>query len=118
MHITERVVGQDVVLSLNGKFVWDARKVFSAALKEAIKKTSRKIVLNLEVLTYIDSAGLGLLAISFEQTKLHNIALCMVNPVGAVLRILDLAQLQKIIPVYDTKEQALRFTPSVLARAT
>lgn len=118
MHITERIVGQDVILSLSGKFVWEARKVFPKALQEAKKKTSRKIVLNLENLVYIDSAGLGLLAISFEQAQLQNISLCLVNPGGAVMRIFELAQLSKIIPVYDTEEQALRFSPSVLLQAT
>jgi len=118
MHITERIVDQDVILSLSGKFVWNARKVFSEAFQQAKKKTSRKIVLNFENLVYIDSAGLGLLAISYEQAQLQNIPLCLVNPVGAVMRIFELTQLPKIIPVYDTEEQALRFSPSVLARAT
>ena len=118
MNITERVVGQVVILSLSGKFVFDSRKVFPPALREAKKKTPRKIVLNMEGLTFIDSAGLGLLAIGFEQAKLVHIALCLVNPVGAVRQIIDLAQLPKIIPVYETEEQALRMNPSMLASTT
>ena len=118
MYITQRVVDQVVILSLSGKFVFDSRKVFPQALREAKKKTPRKIVLNMEGLTFIDSAGLGLLAIGFEQTKLVHIALCLVNPVGAVRQIIDLAQLQRIIPVYETEEQALRMNPSMLASTT
>ncbi len=118
MYITERVVGQVVILSLSGKFVFDSRKVFPQALREAKKNSPQKIVLNLEGLTYLDSAGLGLLAISFEQAKLDNIALCLVNPVGAVRQIIDLAQLQRIIPVYETEEQALRLASSMLASIT
>jgi anti-anti-sigma factor len=118
MNITERVVGQDVVLSLSGKFLWGARKAFPEALQEAKKKTPKKIVLNMEGLTFIDSAGLGLLAIGFEQAKLVHVALCLVNPVGAVRQIIDLAQLPRIIPVYETEEQALRMNPSMLASTT
>ena len=118
MYITQRVVDQVVILSLSGKFVFDSRKVFPQALREAKKNSSRKIVLNMEGLTYLDSAGLGLLAISFEQAKLDNIALCLVNPVGAVRRILDLTQLPKIVPVHETEEQALRLAPSRLASIT
>ncbi len=119
MQITKRVVGQDIILSLSGKFVFESRKVFPQAFREAKKNSPPpQIVLNLEGLTYLDSAGLGLLAISFEQAKLDNIALCLVNPVGAVRRILDLTQLPKIIPVHETEEQALRMNPSMLASTT
>ncbi len=72
----------------------------------------------MEGLTFIDSAGLGLLAIGFEQAKLVQIALCLMNPVGAVRLILDLAQIPRIIPVYETEEQALRLAPSMLASIT
>ena len=118
MHITERVVGRDVILSLSGKFIFESRKAYNQALQKAKEKNPRKILLNMEGLIYIDSAGLGLLAIGFEQTKLCNIALLLVNPVGAVMRILDLAQLPKIMPVYETEEEALRMTPSVFAHGT
>jgi len=93
-------------------------KFFPQAIREAKKKLPQKIVLNLEGLTYLDSAGLGLLAISFEQAKLDNMALCLVNPVGAVRGILNLTQISKIIPVHETEEQALRMTPSMLASTT
>jgi anti-sigma B factor antagonist len=118
MYITERVVDQVVILSLIGKFVFDSRKVFPQALQEAKKKSPQKIILNLEGLTYLDSAGLGLLAISFEQAKLDNIALCLVNPVGAVRGILNLTQFPQIMPVYETEEQALCLAPSMLASIT
>jgi len=118
MKITERVVGQVIILSLEGKFVFEARKYFQQAIEEAKKNTPAKIVLNMKGCTYLDSAGLGLLAITFEQAKLHNIALCLLNPVDVVRRILDFCQLPKIIPVHDTEEQALRLAPSILAANT
>ncbi len=113
MQITKRVVGQDIILSLSGKFVFESRKVFPQAFREAKKNCPQKIVLNLEGLTYLDSAGLGLLAISFEQARLDKIALCLVNPVGAVKRILDLTQIPRMMPVHETEEQALGQTLSV-----
>ena len=114
MQITKRVVGQDIILSLRGKFVFESRKVFPPAFREAKKNfPPPQIVLNLEGLTYLDSAGLGFLAISFEQARLDKIALCLVNPVGAVKRILDLTQIPRMMPVHETEEQALGQTLSV-----
>ncbi len=118
MQITERVVGQAVILSLNGRFVFDVRKSFQQAIQKAHEKSPRKIVLNMEGVTYLDSAGLGLIALASEQAKIQHIVFCLVNPVGAVRRLLDLAQLPKILPVHETEEQALRPGPAALASAT
>ena len=118
MNITKQVVGQDVIISLSGKFVFESRKAFNQSLQNAQEKSPRKILLNMEGLIYIDSAGLGLLAIGFEQANLRNSALCIVKPIGSVKGILDLAQIPKIIPVYETEEEALRMTPSVFAHGT
>ncbi len=57
----------------------------------------------MEGLTYLDSSGLGMLVVGCEQAKLLNLAFCLVNPVGALRQILDLAQLPTMMPVHDTK---------------
>jgi len=118
MQITKRVVGRDIILSLSGKFVFESRKVFPQAFREAKKNCPKKIVLNLEGLTYLDSAGLGLFAISFEQARLDNIAMCLVNPVGVVKQILGLTQLSRIMHVHETEEEALHLPASVFSAAT
>lgn len=117
MEVTERVVGQVSILSLSGRLVFDARKDFKKAIGEAKEKTPQKIVLNLEACTYLDSAGLGLLAICFEQSKLQNIEVCLVNPRGVVKRTIELLQFSKIVKVHDTEDQALRPTLSPLSMA-
>ncbi|MDT7042090.1 STAS domain-containing protein [Candidatus Nitronereus thalassa] len=115
MKMTERVVGQTVIISLSGKLVFDVRKDFQDALAKAREKNPRKIVLNIEELAYLDSAGLGLLALGFEQAKVKNIEFCILKPSGTVMRILEMTQLPKIIPVFDSEEHALRSAKPVLA---
>jgi len=70
-------------------------------------------VLNMGKLIFLDSAGLGMLAVAFEKSKAQCIGLCLVNPVGAVKRILDLTQIPRMMPVHETEEQALGQTLSV-----
>ena len=118
MRITERVVEQAVILSLDGKFVFEARKEFQRALQQAQEKLPRKILLNMELVTYLDSSGLGLIAIGLEQTKSQNIGFGLVNPSSSVERILELTQLLKLLPVYHTEEEALRLSSPVFAPGT
>jgi stage II sporulation protein AA (anti-sigma F factor antagonist) len=115
MKLTEREVGQVVVISLVGKLVFDARKDFQDALKRAHEKKPRKIALNFEELAYLDSAGLGLVALGYEQAKVQNIEFCIIKPTGTVMRILEMTQLPKIVPVFDSEDQALRSAKPVLA---
>lgn len=108
MRVTERVVGQVVILSLSGQLVFKDRKGLQQSLKVAQGKSPKKIVLNMEGLTYMDSAGLGLIALAQEQAKLDNIVFGLVSPVGPVKKILDMTHLPTLMPIYETEEQALR----------
>ncbi len=115
MRVTQRVVGQAVVILLEGKLVFKMRKIYQQALKEAQEKSPRKIVLNLEGVTYVDSAGLGLIALTSEQTKIEHIAFGIAGAKGAVKRILEMANFQKMMMVCETETEALRLAPPVLA---
>jgi len=59
MRGTERVVDQGGGISLIGQLVFQTRKIYQQAIKDAKEKSPRRIVLNLEGLPYLDSAGLG-----------------------------------------------------------
>ena len=106
MQVNIRESGQNIVITLNGRFVFEARHVFQKAITEAQDKPSKKVLINMEKVTYLDSAGLGLLALGFEQAKAQNKELCLVNPTGAVKEIIRLTHLQKLVNIYDTEEQA------------
>lgn len=115
MRFTERVVGQVVILSLSGELKFRTRKVYQNALKAAKEKSPRRIVLNLEGLNYIDSAGLGLIALTCAQEKTENVVFGIAGAKGAVKGILELAKVHKMMLVCETEEEAIRLTPSVPA---
>jgi len=117
MRVTERVVGQAVILALNGKLVFKERKIYQQAINGAKAKSPKKIVLDFQGVTYMDSAGLGLLALTFEQGKVENIALCLLRPEGVVKRIIELTKLPQIIPMFETESEALHSSSQVLAHS-
>ena len=115
MRVTERVAGQVVILAFNGQLVFKERKIYQQALRAAKEKSPKKIVLNFQEVTYMDSAGLGLLALTSEQVKLENIDICLVSPGGVMKRILELTQLHKMIPLFENESEALNLGSSTLA---
>ncbi len=59
----------------------------------------RRIVLDLSVLDFIDSAGLGMLLILQEEAEQRNIKLVVRGPQGDVKRSIDLAKINEIVTI-------------------
>lgn len=75
-------------------------------LSDLFKRNSRKIILDLSKVTYIDSSGLGELINIYKQVRNSHVDLCLVGLNAKLYRILDLAQLVALFPIYDSVEDA------------
>lgn len=107
MRITERPFRSAMVLSLANEFSYATRKQFSSAIDKLKQSNCTHVILNLQEVTFVDSAAIGLLALTAQQLKAENRKLSMVSPVGTVKQILELANLHKMIPVYASEETAV-----------
>ena len=67
MQVSEQVNADRVVLHLNGKFDFHARKVFNSAVEHAKVSHPDQIVINFSKVSFVDSAGLGLLLLVHKQ---------------------------------------------------
>jgi anti-anti-sigma factor len=56
---------------------------------------------------FVDSSGLGLLALVSQNFKLSQAKVSMLKPQSYVREIMSLANIQKLIPVYDNEQDAL-----------
>jgi anti-sigma B factor antagonist len=96
------------VVGLNGRIVLGEE---SGALREAVKDLmtagKKKVVLNMSNVTYIDSAGLGILVAAYVSAKTQgaSIRLCAL---GLKFReVLQITRLLTIFEVYDTPAAAI-----------
>lgn len=110
MRITEREINRTIILSTDGQFVFQTRKKFKEILQAALDKAPRHIVVNLEKVDYIDSAGLGLLLLAAESAKNSNIALSLVPPLGKAREVLKLANFSKMVPFFSSEDEAIKGT--------
>ena len=67
----------------------------------------KHLIVNLREATYIDSAALGLLALTSQQLTADERRLSLVDPQGTVKQILEMANIDKIIAVFPTEEAAV-----------
>lgn len=68
----------------------------------------RRVVLDMAALSYIDSAGIGSLALLFEALKKRGLELALCNVSKAILGVLDITRFTTIIKVFPDAEAAAK----------
>lgn len=106
MPITQRVCRDATVIQVNDVFTHRNRKEFSAVVTAFRTSGGRHLIVNLHEATYMDSAALGLLALTSHQLSVENRSISLVNPQGTVKQVLEMANIDKMISVFPTEEAA------------
>jgi len=101
MNITQEKSDGKTIVHLDGRFDFGARKAFKGTMDGAAEEGS-PIVLDLEKVTFVDSSALGLLVIFHQNLKNKKIPFYLVNPQTYVKQVLDLANIAKMIPIFQT----------------
>ncbi len=109
LKITAREVDGVTVLGLAGRVVLGEE---SNALRETVKSLlasgKKKIVLNMDNVTYIDSAGLGTLVSSHHSARTQGASLKLSNLGSKFQEILQVTKLLTVFDVYDSEAAAIQ----------
>lgn len=108
MRMTQRTVRDATVLDMSDEFTYGSRKDFSTPVDKARQAGCRHLILNMKHVTFVDSAAIGLLALTAQQFKADKKQLSLVGPQGTVKQVLDLSNISKLIPIYSTEDAAVR----------
>jgi anti-anti-sigma factor len=76
-------------------------------LRVVTDEEHRGLVVNLASVTFMDSAGIGVLVGVWRQVRATSGGLAVAAPSPQVRRTLDTAGLAKILPIYDSDAEAL-----------
>ena len=107
MQIKERIVPQGIILDVVGDLTYAHRAVFRAAVEKAKRAGCRHLIVNLEQVRFVDSTGLGLLVLVSQNFKLQQAQISILKPQSYVREIMSLANIPKMIPIYENEEDAL-----------
>jgi anti-sigma B factor antagonist len=100
MQIEERSVGDVTVLDLKGKMtLGEGDELLKDKINSLIHQGQRKLLLNLEGVPYIDSAGLGEIVRTYTTVSRQGGSLKLVN---LTKRITDLLSITKLLTVFET----------------
>jgi anti-anti-sigma factor len=107
MAVSVRNIEDAVVLDLSGRFDATAKEDVQRAINNAMDTGTLHLILNLAGVPIVDSAALGLLAVNHHKFKEKGGRLSLINPQPEVRLILDMVAIPKLIPSYNSIEEAL-----------
>ena len=100
MDIAERTVSDVTVLDLKGKMtLGEGDELLKDKINSLLAANKKKLVLNLEGVPYIDSAGLGEIVRTYTTVSRQGGSLKLLN---LTKRIEDLLSITKLLTVFDT----------------
>jgi anti-anti-sigma factor len=80
--------------------------------KEEVERGARSLVLDLQAVSYIDSATIGCIMDIYRLAKDQGGALHILAPQARVETMLSMAGVHKIVPIFREEEEAIRaFAP-------
>lgn len=107
LTMTDRDVGGVTVVDIDGRIVLgEACNSFREKLKGQLAAGKSKIVLNLQDLSYIDSAGLGTLVAILHSAQSLGAMLKLANVGKTTKEILEGANLTKVFDIYESEARA------------
>jgi len=108
MHIQQREVRGVVILDLSDRFVLeDGVNGFVERMNTLIRHGRKRILLNFEKVTYLDSAGVGAIAWKFVTAKQQNCDVKLLNLRPKSFTVLETTKLLTVIRAFESEEEAI-----------
>lgn len=108
LNITERLSNDLVILDLDGKIkLGEGCTELHKALRLLIEKGEKRVLLNLENVTYIDSSGLGELVSGYAAFKRNEGELKLLHLSPSVHQLMTLTKLLTVFDVYENETIAV-----------
>ena len=109
MQIEERSAGDVTVLDLKGKMtLGEGDELLRDKINSLIQHGRRKVVLNLEDVPYIDSAGLGEIVRTYTTISRQGGSLKLLNLTKRITDLLSITKLLTVFDTYDSEADAVR----------
>ena len=109
MEIVERTVSDVTVLDLKGKMtLGEGDELLKDKLNSLLSGGKKKLLLNLEGVPYIDSAGLGEIVRAFMTVSREGGKLKLLNLTKRIEDLLSITKLLTVFETFDSEADAIK----------
>ncbi len=109
MEIAERVVQDVTVLDLKGKMtLGEGDELLKDKINSLLANSRKKLILNLEGVPYIDSAGLGEIVRTYTTVSRQGGSLKLLNLTKRIEDLLSITKLLTVFDTFDNEDEAIK----------
>ena len=109
MEIVERTVSDVTVLDLKGKMtLGEGDELLKDKINSLLAAGKKKLLLNLESVPYIDSAGLGEVVRTYTTVSRQGGSLKLLNLTKRIEDLLSITKLLTVFDTYDSEADAIK----------
>ena len=109
MHIDERVVGDAIILDLKGKMtLGEGDELLREKVSSLVSQGKKKLIMNLDGVPYIDSAGLGEIVRTYTTVSRQGGKLKLLNLTKRIEDLLSITKLLTVFEVFEDEAEALQ----------
>jgi anti-sigma B factor antagonist len=103
-----RTIGNVSVVDLVGRItIGQGDVIMRDEVQSLLDSGRRQLLLNLEKVSYMDSAGIGELVACYKRAREKDGTVKLLNPSGKVYDLLQLTKLEEIFDTYKDESEAL-----------
>jgi len=108
LKINVREVGHVSIVDLGGKItIGEGDALLREKVHALLDSGKKNILLNLERVTYMDSAGIGELVACYKRAREKDGTVKLLRPVGKVMDLLVLTKLEEVFENFQDEQTAL-----------
>jgi anti-sigma B factor antagonist len=108
MQIEERIVGDVTILDLKGKMtLGEGDELLKDKINSLIHQGQKRLLLNLEGVPYIDSAGLGEIVRTYTTVSRQGGNLKLLNLTKRITDLLSITKLLTVFETFDSEKEAV-----------
>lgn len=114
MNIYERQLNDVTVLDLDGRFILGGDRQFGHLVEAHIEAGSRKLIVNLERVVYMDSSGLGELVAGYRAMQQANGQIKLLHLNSRLIGLMVTTKLISVFEMFDSELAAVAsFSPEM-----
>lgn len=109
MKIEERAVNGVTILDLHGKMlIGEGDELLREKINGLVESGTKKIVLNLAEVPYVDSAGLGEIVRCYTTVSRKDGKLKLLNLTKRIHDLLSITKLLTVFETFDTEDEVVK----------
>ena len=115
MQVSERRIGDVIIVDASGKITLGegGDAILGDKFRSLMHQGHKKLLLNMDGVTYVDSAGLGAIVQSYATVKNQGGALKLLNPTKRLHDLLSVTKLLLVFETFDSEAEAVTsFSPA------